>query len=178
MQKIVYALGTLAAVLFALSGGFFATGYKSPAIWFLCAGIFFSFLSAAIHWLDNTPKAESSLNLSILVPETLSMPPAPNPPRPKSQRVEPDKYEPDERDREILWYLFQSNVDRNLGSIVRNLRFEYSEEAVSYLEKLTKHGYVRLPPRWSVMNQFPEYALTPKGRDYVVKNLLPMHGDI
>jgi hypothetical protein len=173
--------GTIA---FAVSGAFYAVGQRAPALWILGAGIFLSVLSIFIHWRDDTPRSEATDESSIFEretstpaprPEVSATPPAPERPRKQSRprRSEPEEYEPNERERQILWYLFQPNVDRNLGSIVAGLRFQYSEEAVHYLENLAGHGYVRFPPRWSVTNAFPEYRLTPKGREYMMKNLLP-----
>lgn len=178
MQKIVYSLAILGTIAFAVSGAFYAVGQRTPALWILGAGIFLSVLSVFIHWRDDTPRSEATDEPAIFERKTTT--PAPRPevsamPRKQSlpRRHEPEEYEPNERERQILWYLFQSNVDRDLGSIVACLRFQYSEETVHYLENLAGHGYIRLPPRWSVTNAFPEYRLTPKGREYVMKNLLP-----
>lgn len=184
MQKIVYSLAILGAIAFALSSTFYAVGRQTPALWTLVAGVFLSVLSVFMHWRDDTPKTGVTGEPSIFEreppaparrPETSATPTAPERPRnrTKPHRAEPEEYEPDERGRQILWYLFQSNVDRNLGSIVSGLGFQYSEEAIHYLENLARQGYVRLPPRWSVTDLFPEYRLTPKGREYVMKNLLP-----
>jgi hypothetical protein len=165
MQKIVYSLAILGAIAFALSSTFYAVGQHTPALWTLCAGIFISALSVFMHWRDAmpTPKPE------------VSAPSVPEKPReqPRPRRAQPEEYEPNEREQQILWYLFQSNVDRELDSIVAGLRFQYSEEAVHHLENLAGHGYVRLPPRWGITDLSAQYRLTPKGREYVMKNLLP-----
>lgn len=181
MQKIVYSLAILGAIAFALSSTFYAVGQHAPALWTLCAGIFLSVLSVFMHWRDETPKSETPPEPSIFAreastptPGAEAATPAPERPRkqPRPRRAKPEEYEPGEREQQILWYLFQSNVDRELDSIVISLRFQYSEEAVHYLENLAGHGYVRLPPRWAVTDLSAQYRLTPKGREYVMENLL------
>ncbi len=75
-----------------------------------------------------------------------------------------------EQEKKILRYLFRSDVDRDLGSIIRNLKFEHPEEAKLRLSNLSRLRYVISPPRLPV--RITAYQLTDKGREYVLNNLL------
>ena len=186
MQTTLAILGILGTVTLGVAGVLASFGEKPPALRLLYAGLFF-YASMLVLLLVNAirknetlpesivPKSELPSKSAVSEPTRSS---APEPTRELPKRNKRDEYEPSEGDRIILWYLFQSNVDRDLGSIVSALRFQYSEEAVHRLENLGNHGYVRIPPRWSATDLFPEYRLTPKGREYVVKNLLQSNGDI
>jgi predicted nuclease with TOPRIM domain len=87
-------------------------------------------------------------------------------------RIEGLTHAPDlhEQEKEILRYLFRSDVDRDLGSIIRNLNFEHPEEAKLRLNNLSKLRYVIEPPRLPI--RMNAYRLTDKGREYVLNNLL------
>lgn len=167
LRKLVYSLATLGTILFAVSALFFPTGHATLSISLLCVGVFSFMLSALLYWLENAPQTEKPINAPLAITSSTakgqpSEKPSRKPVRPKSK-----EYEPDAREDEILWYLFQSNVDRALDSIVDNLRFQYSEEALHRLERLARAGYVLLP-RWVTATAFPQFALTPLGREYVI----------
>ncbi len=90
----------------------------------------------------------------------------------------PEEFEPDEKDKEIMQYLFQSNVDRVLSVIKSQLNFEHTEELKLHLNTMIKHGHVHTRYNYRQGRRFLEYWLTDKGRDYVVRNLLKSGSDI
>jgi hypothetical protein len=83
--------------------------------------------------------------------------------------IEP--YEPNSKDKEIMRYLFQSNVDRGLNAIQNSLNFEHTEELKYRLNTLIDAGYVRFVKRTN-MRRPSNYWLTDNGRAYVLEHLL------
>lgn len=174
MQKIVYALGTIAAILFAIMSGLFATGHQASAIWLLCVGVFFSILAIAIHWFDPgqsdlphtppvvDPEPQAPIPASRPMREPigvdLDLPPLPS---------EVDSFEPDEKDKEILCYLYRHDVTRILNYIADAVHLDPTETKYR-LSRLSRHRFVQLPGRTRV-GRFPEYHLYDKGVEYVLK---------
>ena len=89
------------------------------------------------------------------------------------KRIEELTHMPDlgEQEKEILRYLFRSDVDRDSGSIIRSLNFEHPEEARLRLNNLSNLGYIQPPPSRPMPGRIPQYRLTDKGREYVLDNL-------
>jgi len=174
MQKIIYALGTIAAILFAIMSGLFATGHQTSAIWLLCVGVFFSVLAIAVHWLD---QGEPTLPQT---PPKLEPEPQAHTPSYRSMREpigvdldlppllsEVDSFEPDEKDKEILGYLYRHDVTRILNYIASAVDLDPTETKYR-LSRLSRHRFVQLPGRTRV-GRFPEYHLYDKGVEYVLK---------
>ncbi|MDX6559632.1 MAG: hypothetical protein QOF72_2681 [Blastocatellia bacterium] len=174
MQKIIYALGAIAAILFAIMSGLFATGHQRSAIWLLCVGVFLSILAIAIHWFDPgqsalpltptkvEPEAQIPTSASRATREPvgvdLDLPPLP---------WEVDSFEPDEKDKEILGYLYRHDVTRILNYIAGAVDLDPTETRYR-LSRLSRHRFVQLPGRTRV-GRFPEYHLYDKGVEYVLK---------
>ena len=78
-----------------------------------------------------------------------------------------DSFQLDEKDKEILRYLYRHNVDRLLNYVAEAAGLDPTETRYR-LNRLNKHGFVRLPGRPRV-GTFPEYRLLDKGVEYVLK---------
>jgi hypothetical protein len=185
MQKLVYALATIGFILFAVSAYLFPTGHPTSAFWLLFIGVVACVLSVFLHSMDNPIETNSVLDLPIApvayqqqVPVRERKPVPVREPRPTQRSGQRETHEPSELEKQVLWFLFQPNVDCALDSITDALRFRYPEETKHYLETLAIQGYVRVPSGWVLGTPFPQYALTPLGREYVVNNLLSSRNDI
>jgi len=91
------------------------------------------------------------------------------------KRIEELTHLPDlhERDKEILRYLFRTDVDPYPASIAQSLNFEHLAEVELRLNNLIKLGYIRRPnSNVMIGGSMPEYRLTDKGKEYVLNNLL------
>jgi|GEM_PF-3340476 len=168
MQRVVYALGTVAAVLFALMGGLFATGHSTSAIWFLCAGILFSFFAAIVHWRDHGQPALSPPTPPANVNAPTSHVPAVPPRQPDAlARPEVETFEPDAKDIEVLRYLYRDDVDRLPSYIADEVHLDRTETKFR-LNRLASNGFVRPPGRFRP-GRIPQYRLADKGVAFLLK---------
>lgn len=83
--------------------------------------------------------------------------------------IEP--YEPSSKEKEVLRYLFKSDIDRSLIGIQNSLKVEHTEELKYRLNTLIDNGYVRFLKRRNTRRS-SNYWLTDNGRAYVLKHLL------
>lgn len=91
--------------------------------------------------------------------------------RPAPQVPKSHVYEPDDKDKEIIRYLYKSDVDR-LPKFIAEAAGLDGPETELRLNKLIKEGYVRRPPRRTGRDAFlpNQYPLTDKGKQFVIDN--------
>ena len=170
MRTIEVILGIFAAVAFALAGWLISDGKKTESLYALYVGLFISIvliILALVNYLANREREESPLQ-NISVSEIGNKNIASNSQfnNKAVQRNKPLESEINETEKEILVYLFNSNVDRTINGIIQNLRFSYVEQANYHLENLARRGYIKTPEKFPIVwRELPEYQLKQKGRE-------------
>jgi hypothetical protein len=86
----------------------------------------------------------------------------------RPQPPESHPYSPDEKDKEILRYLYRSDVDRLLSFVAEAAHLDPTETEFR-LNRLIANGFVRRPARPRASNPFPEYRLLDKGIELVLQ---------
>jgi hypothetical protein len=74
------------------------------------------------------------------------------------------------KEKEILSYLFRSDVQPYLESITATMRLSSHEETKYYLQRLIEGKYIGRPH--DLNSRVHRYTLEQKGREYVIKNKL------